>query len=193
MNKDLSEKLEDIKHIGTIGFRKIWEPFMRKYKCDYVCELGVFKGANFMQMIRHNPKLAVAVDTWNNDGVYSPSIQSYSEEELQSQYDTFRNLVRNLPFVRVVRENTIEAAKQFPDNFFDVVYVDADHSFEGCLNDLVTWYPKIKPGKFLAGHDYAERLRTTYGVFDAVNKFAKENKLQIARFGHSNWAVVKSR
>jgi hypothetical protein len=39
---------------------RVWDEFMKKYNCDYICELGVCKGANFHEMIKKNPTLAVA-------------------------------------------------------------------------------------------------------------------------------------
>jgi hypothetical protein len=186
-----SEKIVDLSHIGTIGFRRIWKPFMEKYKCEYICELGVFNGDNFMQMIMHDPKLAVAIDTWQDNGTHPRKMDDYTQKEFDKQYAYFKGRVADKPFVKIVRDFTTKAARQFDDNFFDLVFIDADHTFEGCYLDLLTWYPKIKPGKFLTGHDYGHRIRRKFGVYDAVNKFAEEHNLEIARFGHSNWAIVK--
>src|SRR3989338_10721369 len=134
---------KNLKELRIRNYHRVWEPFMRKYKCDYVCELGVFKGDNFFPMISHNPRIAVAVDTWNNDGVHSKRDASYSREELGSQYEYFKRAVDSLPFVQIIREDTAKAAIQFPDNYFDFVYIDADHSTEACYQDLVNWYPKV--------------------------------------------------
>ncbi|KKM97858.1 hypothetical protein LCGC14_1163770 [marine sediment metagenome] len=68
----------------------------------------------------------------------------------------------------------------FPDRYFDWVYVDADHSYQGVARDLLEAEAKIKPGGFLAGHDYATEeqganLRHYYpGVINAVNDFCQK-------------------
>lgn len=184
---DSGEIAKDFKNIKSRNYRKVWEPFMRKYGCDFVCELGVYKGENFWNMIAHTPKVAVAVDSYIDDGVPSRNDAHYSQEQLESQYKYFKNLVANKPFVQIIRDYTVTAAKQFADNYFDFVYIDADHSTLGCYSDIINWYPKVKPGKFLVGHDY----RRKYGVFDAVNKFIKENQLKLIFLPPSTWAVIK--
>lgn len=42
----------------------------------------------------------------------------------------------------------------FPDNYFDFVYVDGDHSYKGSKSDLRNYYAKVKRGGVIAGHDY---------------------------------------
>ena len=102
-------------------------------------------------------------------------------------YEFFRNRVKDRRYVQIVREDTKVAAKFFSDNFFDFVYVDADHSTEACYQDLSAWYPKVKTGKFLAGHDYGRG----FGVVEAVDRFVKENNLELILLTPSNWLVVK--
>jgi hypothetical protein len=36
----------------------------------------------------------------------------------------------------------------------DMVFIDGDHSYEGCAGDITGWIPHIKPGGVLAIHDY---------------------------------------
>jgi len=58
--------------------------------------------------------------------------------------------------------------EQVPDNSLSMVYIDADHLYEGCLADLQRWYPKVISGGIIAGHDY---LNAEYGVNRAVTEF----------------------
>lgn len=44
--------------------------------------------------------------------------------------------------------------KSFPDNFFDFIYIDGDHSYKGAKSDLTNYYSKVRRGGVLAGHDY---------------------------------------
>jgi hypothetical protein len=160
---------------------------MREYNCDYVCELGVYKGENFLNMIAHNPKVAVAIDSYIDDKVASRNDVNYSQLELDSQYEYFKNLVSNKPFVQIIRDYTFNAVEAFPDNYFDFVYIDADHSEEGCYKDIIDWYPKVKPGRFLVGHDY----RRKFGVMNAVNRFLVEQGLEMFFLPPSTWGLIK--
>ena len=177
----------DFKNITSRNWHKVWEPFMKKYQCDYVCEVGVDKGQNFLEMIAHGPQVAVAVDSWIDDNVPSRNDGHYTQEKLNSLYEDFKNLVHDKPFVQIIRDYTFNAVKQFSDNYFDFVYIDADHSETACYTDMTNWYPKVKRGKFLVGHDYRRR----FGVVPAVNRFVEENKLELIFLPPSTWAVIK--
>lgn len=55
----------------------------------------------------------------------------------------------------VTAKPSVEAAAQFPDEYFDVVWIDADHTYEGCKADIAAWFPKVRPGGFIGGDDWA--------------------------------------
>lgn len=40
------------------------------------------------------------------------------------------------------------------DGALDLVFIDADHSYEGVKRDIAAWLPKVRPGGWLGGHDY---------------------------------------
>lgn len=56
----------------------------------------------------------------------------------------------------------------------DVVYIDAEHTFEAVKKDLNIWFNKINSGGFLCGHDYTHCWP---GVIKAVNEFVESNNL----------------
>lgn len=43
---------------------------------------------------------------------------------------------------------------KFQDGFFDFIYIDGDHSYKGAKSDLINFYPKVRVGGVIAGHDY---------------------------------------
>jgi len=67
------------------------------------------------------------------------------------------------------RLTSVEAAKLYPDEFFDYVYIDANHEPEYVTADMEAWYPKVKYGGMLSGHDWwAKDVRLS--VYDFVKK-----------------------
>ena len=194
---------EIIKDLQTVRKEKSyndWKLFMLKYYCDIICEVGVCRGENFREMIKHNPKLAVAIDSWIKDGNIYRNDGGYSQEVLDQQYEDFAESVSDKPFVKIYREYSFDAVKHFKDNYFDLVYIDADHSYEGCLKDIKDWYPKVKKGKFLLGDDYREsyyiphngrRPGIKYGVIEAVNTFVTENNLEFFLLPRYGWGIIK--
>ena len=186
--------IKDFRAMRYGRMQRIWRPFMEKYHCDVIAEIGVRKGYNFWKMIKHGPKLAVAVDSWTEDGVRSRNDVASSQESLDGQYQRVVERYGQLPFVKIYREYSFEAVKRFPDNYFDLVYIDGDHSYEGCLRDIKDWYPKVKSGKFLVGDDYrvlTNRQGVKFGVIEAVNEFTKKKKLKFFEFPYAKWGIIK--
>lgn len=73
-------------------------------------------------------------------------------------------------------------AANFPDEYFDLIYIDADHTYGGCLTDLINWYPKLKKGGLFFGDDYIVCNNPTegyYGVVGAVEEFAQSKQLDV--------------
>ena len=69
---------------------------------------------------------------------------------------------------------------EFPDATFDIVYIDADHSFDGIWKDLVQGLRVLKRDGRLVCNDYTtwDQIQCIpYGVYSAVNQFANEQNL----------------
>lgn len=192
---DIPKAITDLRNLEIRNKKRVWRPFMEKYNCQIICELGVFQGENFELMIEHEPQTAVAVDAWISDDTISRNDLGFSQDELNNQYKDFMIRMAYKPFVKVYREYTFDAVHHFPDEYFDLVYIDADHTYEGCLKDLGDWYPKIKKGKFLIGDDYRNALAPQtgikFGVIEAVNTFAKANSLTIYELPRWGWVIIK--
>lgn len=61
---------------------------------------------------------------------------------------------------RLLIMDSVDAAKLFPQNFFDMIFIDADH--DDIASDFVAWYPKIKSNGLFCGHDYGYQPITEY-------------------------------
>lgn len=91
------------------------------------------------------------------------------------------------PYMRMQRcqllKTTSEiAAANFPDGSLCLGYLDGDHSYEGMSLDLRLWWPKIRPGGVLAGHDFiCPSADGSWGRYiqPAVIEFAKAQGLDI--------------
>ncbi len=66
---------------------------------------------------------------------------------------------------------SIQAAGLFQPSSVDFCFIDADHTYASVLADLHAWWPKVKPGGTLAGHDYRQSASWLVGVTPAVHEF----------------------
>lgn len=74
---------------------------------------------------------------------------------------------------------------QFPDAYFDWVYIDGDHYYEGVKRDIDAAKAKIKPGGLLAFNDYtvwSAQGMTHCGVARAVNEFCLAENWELLFF-----------
>lgn len=56
--------------------------------------------------------------------------------------------------IKLICKHSMAAARDFPDRFFDLIYIDADHSYDSTRRDILTWLPKLRKRGVIAGHDY---------------------------------------
>ena len=88
-----------------------------------------------------------------------------------------KNISNNTPsnLTGHFREDSSGSAAHFEDNSVHFCFIDASHLYGNVKKDLNAWYPKIKPGGFLAGHDFGDG---TNGVGIAVKEFCAERNLE---------------
>lgn len=94
------------------------------------------------------------VDTWQGSDEH--------QQDHRVQNDTlYREFLKNIEpvrqWIRPVRASSVEAAAQYPDESLDFVFLDADHSYEAVKADIAAWWPKVKKGGIMGGHDYNTR------------------------------------
>lgn len=86
------------------------------------------------------------------DGVYSVAITKYGDH----------------PYSKLLRLPSVKASWLFGNEYFDFVYIDALHTYEACLEDIQTWWPKLKMGGLFGVHDFSGNFP---GVQKAVGEF----------------------
>jgi hypothetical protein len=78
----------------------------------------------------------------------------------------------------LLRLHSAVAAQMFADGFFDFIYIDAEHTYGMVSQDIRLWWPKVRPGGILAGHDYTTAGETSE-VCRAVDRFVMQEGLTL--------------
>lgn len=154
-------------------------------------EVGVHRG-DFSKLI---------LDSWQGSKLYSvdPWLE-FGEDYIDqcnvkqdSQDKLYRETVAKLaPFGKrseIQRTTSKEAAAKFKDAQLDFVYLDAQHQYEAIKQDIDWWWPKVKNGGLLAGHDYLDDTRAAgeYGIKSAVDEFVRKAELVLRITKEDNW------
>lgn len=142
-------------------------------------EIGVEHGL-YSKVLLSTTKLnkLYLIDLWETQPVeiYRDMSNSVTQDIQNKRYQDVLGLTKEYPDrVVMMKMDSVVAAKTFDDNFFDFIYIDANHKYEAVKNDISAWYPKLKNNGLFSGHDYLDVINKfgEFGVKRAVDEFCK--------------------
>lgn len=128
-----------------------------------VLEVGSYLGASACFLAsgcRKKNGTVYLVDTWSNDTM---------SEGLKDTYDEFLKNTKHWKDALIpLRGKSVAIAKNFSKKI-DLIFIDADHSYQGCSSDIKAWFPYLKEDAIVVFHDY----QWAEGVKAAVAEFVK--------------------
>jgi hypothetical protein len=145
-----------------------------------VIEVGSWIGHSALYMAMANPTAQIhCIDTWAGSATdcTGQAAQEFGQERLLA---LFCKNVGSLLFDQIYPHVGTSAfwASVWPWQA-DVVYIDADHSYESVLADINAWTPHVRRGGILCGHDFFEG-------FPGVEKAVRETG-EFERAGERVW------
>ncbi len=75
--------------------------------------------------------------------------------------------------------DSVEVSRFFEDQSLDMIFIDGNHTYQGCMNDLQAWYPKLKENGRIFGHDATPEKSEFCGVRQALAEFCEVNGLKV--------------
>lgn len=119
-------------------------------------EVGCWTGHStsiLAQRAKDINKTVVVVDNFKgNEGT---PLQEFAESN--SVYNIFVNNMRELGLyhnVQVMYTDSNNAHSNISNNSYDLLFIDAGHTYSQVKNDLINYIPKVKKGGIICGHDY---------------------------------------
>jgi hypothetical protein len=127
-------------------------PMSSTNMCTPILFIGTYEG-DFadMLMVTWKGRKLYCVDPWQPG--YDNMDPASSADMVEVEAKARKKLDKYGKTVHILKETSAEAASQFDEGQLDFVYLDGRHQTDSMAQDLSLWWPKLRSGGILAGHD----------------------------------------
>lgn len=157
-----------------------------------IVEIGSFAGEStliFLQCAIH----VDAIDPWTDESLQTLYNGSYSYDgwtcdfPMERVEDQFDERVLGWSSLQKIKAYDHEVYSDYEDGSLDGIYIDSVHTYDAVCGTIDRWRWKVKPGGWIAGHDYSTDFP---GVVAAVDEKLGEPQ---KTFADTSWAVRRKR
>lgn len=169
--------------VKTETFRPMIDYLQQNYQQSLTgIEIGVYHGVNSLRMFQNLPiKHLYLVDPYlpyEENILFLPKSFDTALKKLEPYHDRITPL----------QMKSEEAIYYIPE-YLDFVYIDGNHSYEHVKRDISLYYPKIRLGGVIGGHDIANNPLSK-DIKRAVEEFCIKNNLKYY-VKIPDWWIVK--
>lgn len=144
-----------------------------------VAEIGVASGVYSEIILQSKIQKLYLIDCWQTqDGEYKKDPCNVSTEYQNMRFEKIKKKFGNNEKINILKMYSNQAAKLFADEYFDWIYIDANHTKKAVKEDLNLWWPKVKFGGYLCGHDYVSGYKWIE-VIPAVDEFCNHHHIKL--------------
>ena len=149
-----------------------------------IAEIGIWSGTTTKHVLKKARQITEYIGIDNYPTKYE---KLYSRTNLmQKAKQAMKENTKQYLNFKWINKSSTQAAKQFPNKYFDIIFIDANHCYKYVKEDIKTWLPKIKEKGIMCGDDYSI---TNFGVIQAVNEAFNGKKHIIINSGM--WKITK--
>lgn len=146
-----------------------------------IMEVGVAAGDFAEIMLEEcDPKILYLVDYYNQPDFYKKlNPERYTPK---TNLEFVQNRFKDYLYVEILVGDSRDILPNI-NKYFDFIYIDADHTFEGANTDLYNSVKLLKPNGIIGFNDYIKfsPYGDEYGIIEAVHTFLKN---------HLDWEVI---
>lgn len=147
-------------------------------------EIGTLQALNALSILHHlNIKHLYLIDPYI---LYDDGINTYKNRDIDFDIAQ-KNMLSFKDKVTFIKKTSIDAVNDIP-NDIDFVYIDGNHSYRYVKYDIENYYPKVKKGGTIGGHDFRADCS---GLCRAVLEFVDNNKLELNGW-KTDWWIEKN-
>ena len=162
-------------------------------------EVGVHRGQFAEILLKQWRGRLFGVDNYARH--YDPIDPAANSDRSKDQKAAQKVVEEFQPRFDLIKKPSVEAAKDFKPESLDFAYIDASHQYKAVSEDIKAWWPRVKPGGVLAGHDalapgYSEDRDISAGVQQALFEFAADKTVYLVPEAGClpwSWYILKER
>ena len=152
--KEIINLLSDLKH------RIFPRPFERlgvSGKNLIGAEIGVYKGEHAVSLLEHlNIQQLYLIDPYEMYQTYKEGHVHYGVDQdplSLAKQEALQRLAPHVDKLSWIFKHSTDAVQEMPDEL-DFVYLDGNHAEECVRKEILSFFPKIRKGGILGGHDF---------------------------------------
>jgi len=151
------------------------------------CEVGVCLGVTSEYYANNikNLKTLYCVDNYPEYVDWNGIVMNREKQDAMKDH-AFQRLQNFGDKIKFIYDSSETFAQSIAEETLDFVFIDADHSYEGALNDFRRYFPLIKKNGVFSGHDFSLQ-----GVNAALREFLKERYTEIQNLENNAWYIIK--
>ena len=128
-----------------------------------VFEIGTYTGCSALTMLpcisRMNGRLYCVDWFRGNPGVTGEITSSYQTHNILEIFLSNIKEAGYEDYVTVLVGTSHDVSCIVAQNSVDLIFIDADHRYSHVKSDIQEWFPKLKPGGVICGHDFDRHLK----------------------------------
>jgi predicted O-methyltransferase YrrM len=137
-----------------------------------IVEVGTWVGntavrmSDYLDSLGRHDHIILCVDTFKGNRADQTSV--IAQKNGGSMLEAFKANTAHKPNnIFPIVADSLAAVSKVPDEC-DLIFIDADHQFEAVAADIATYWPKVRPGGVLVGHDYSDAFPECKGAWEDV-------------------------
>ena len=161
-------------------------------KAGRCAEIGVWQGGFSVEILNiTQPKELVLIDPWgliaqSDEADWTHGKHEHAEE-MDAMYDGIVAEFDDAPNVTIRKGFSADVLSDFPDGYFDWVYIDGNHLYDFVKEDIEISYRKVRDGGVIAGDDFHwkrdGRRHVKEAVMDALTGLGLDPAAHLSRKG----------
>jgi len=179
------------KRQDMFSYKEFYDFVMDNYDFTTFVEVGVWKGHGVIYLAKSLKNRGVdrakiiAVDLFDDIKIYQGTLYRKDAENLMKMFDKNIKEAGVEKTVKKIKGVSWEMAKNIKNKSVDLVFIDAGHSYDEVKKDIKAYFPKIKKGGIMSGHDALNK-----NVLSAVHDYFGKDNVEVIKRADTWYVMV---